>query len=116
MNYCSIEDAWQNSNTFKNNIEHFENNIEHIEDNINLHIDTQKETCDCDKLIEHILKCKKCHDKLLLIMNKNKYELFIKYLITIIQKNKDLIILIFIIIFIFLLFNLLSNILNTIFR
>lgn len=147
MNYCSIEDAWKESNTFsnqKNIIEKFDNNqtnnnlsdqtnnqsnqsnqtnnLSNQTNNNNLPNQTNNNNnltisnCDCDKLIDYVLKCTDCHDKLLNILNKNKYYSIINNLISIIQRNRDSIIIILVSLFILLLLNLLNNIFNIIFN
>jgi len=145
MNYCSIEDAWKENNTFsnqKNIIENFDNNQtnnnlsnqtnNNLSNQTNNNNDLQNQNnnnllnqtnndliisnCDCDKLIDYVLKCTECHDKLLNILNKNKYYSIINNLISIIRRNRDNIIIILVSLFILLLLNLLNNIFNIIFN
>jgi hypothetical protein len=123
MNYCSIEDAWQeNNNLLKKNIEEFDNSNPNLNTNnnnlnttnnlnANNNLIFNNEKCDCDKLIEYVLKCKNCHNKLLKILNKNKLNSIISYLILIIENNRDIIIIILVFLFIYLLLNLINNIL-----
>jgi len=116
MNYCSIEDAWQeNNNLLKKNIEEFDNSNPYLNtnnnNNNNNNLIFNNEKCDCDKLIEYVLKCKNCHNKLLKILNKNKLNSIISYLILIIENNRDIIIIILVFLFIYLLLNLINNIL-----
>ena len=108
MNYCSINEAWEiTKSPEENNL--LDNQIENFEENVN------SKDCNCEKLIEQILKCPKCQDIIYNMLVQNKYQFYINYLINIILKNRDIIVIILILLFILLLFNLVGTILNTIF-
>ena len=90
MNYCSIEDAWGESNEFQEKKQNQSN------------IETFKNIDQCEIFITHIKKCNKCY-------NKMKYQFepkLIKNIQQIIDENKDNVVLILIAIFILLFFNL----------
>jgi hypothetical protein len=108
MNYCSIEDAWgknnftlQVSNNDKKNIETFTDTK--ITKNYDNHLN---EIHDCDNFINHIKNCRKCYSKM-----RNQFKpKIIENFQTIIDDNRDTIVLILIGIFIVLFFNLINNI------
>jgi len=116
MNYCSLKDAWSNndyiSKQFKEymnpylldkNTEHFANEETSVK-NI-----SEERTCsniNCDDIITHVKKCKKCYRKIKNLM-KSKALFNLEDLI---NDNKDTIIIILIGISIILFFNLINNI------
>jgi hypothetical protein len=116
MSYTSIHDAWNNnyiSTQYNNKI------VEKMTSAPDIEINNQK--CECDKLIYHIINCKKCHEKLINFVNinnksqnnfKNEYDNLFTNVSKIINKNKDIITLICIILFILLIFNLINNIIK----
>ena len=103
MLYCSINEAWGphqqlfNKNKYKNKI--IENFTETIKEEKEL-----KEK-DCKKIIKHIMKCKKCFNKLSLKFRPKILGL----LHDIIDENREIIVLILIGIFFMLFFNLINN-------
>jgi len=136
MNYCLLKDAWEENNTISNFISNIEDksNIRENESNneqttkLNENFTNVSKTnnvpnsvletnnlCDCDKITDYIIKCENCHNKLLIILIKNKYNMIINHLINILKINKDFIILILIFLFIILLFNLISKSLKLLF-
>jgi hypothetical protein len=134
MNYCSIEDAWGKSNyasnQFKEYMTNTNSNLELDEDNINHNVEQFTETKnkqnngkknknkkekihnhldelnECELFMIHVKNCRKCYNK---IKNQFKPKL-IENFQTIINDNKDTIVLILIGISILLFFNLINNI------
>jgi hypothetical protein len=108
MNYCSIEDAWKNSDFIneqfkiytnphikKNNIENFQPIISspHISD------------IQCNDFLEHINTCKSCRMKMRNYFSSKIVEKIHEFTLD----NKDTILLILICIFILILFNIIVS-------
>jgi len=116
MNYCTIQEAWGKNNISNNFKEHMANSNENEEENVeikynieyNNNINDNMDDCNinCDKFILHIKKCKKCRNKIKKYFKSNMNDL----LYTLIEENKDIIIIILITIFILLFINLVNNI------
>jgi hypothetical protein len=106
-NYSQVSNHIEKFDNIINQNINNKNSIENsIENSIN---DT---TCDCDKLLLHILKCKSCHNKILKLLNTNNRYILFNNLNEIIDNNKDIIILILIGLAILLFFNLINNLLK----
>ena len=119
MNYCSLEDAWGKTNHVSNQFKEymtdkFESPVEHFSDrdnkydhqqvfDNNIHLDY---SCDCNKLLEHVKKCKKCYN---IFKNHFRSPIFEK-MEGLVDENRDTIVLILIGISILLFFNLITNI------
>ena len=134
MNYCSIDDAWKNSNyisdqykkyenqnNINNNIEHFESqsnhninpNINHtINPNINHTINHNKYKClfTCEDFIDHLNNCHVCRNKIRQKFSSKLLNKLQNKLQNIILDNKDTVLLILIALFILIFFNLLLSI------
>ena len=123
MNYCSIEDAWKNTdfisdqfkiyenpyeknqekNQEKNIIENFQsNNLDKV------NYDTPKHICTftCDNFWEHLNTCKECRNK----VRQRFSSKMVENIQNLILDNKDNVLLILIILFILVFFNLLISI------
>ena len=116
MLYCSIDEAWNTYDTpqaspinkkkyIKKNI--FKKNI------IETFTETIKEkkdlsSCECNKIMKHILKCPKCYKKL-----SNKFRPKLLFLLhNILDEYREMIILILMGIFLMIFFNLINNLTN----
>jgi len=121
MNYCTIQEAWGKNNISNNfteymsntTIEGFTNNNNNNNDNdnnndIKYDINYENNDCDinCEKIILHLKKCKKCRNKIKKYLKSNIND----FISTLIEENKDIIILILVTIFILLFINLINNI------
>lgn len=115
MNYCTIQEAWGKNNISNSFKEHMTNATEDNEEINNVKYNIEyNETHDfindcninCDKFILHIKKCKKCRNKIKKYFKSNINDL----IYTLIEENKDIIIIILITIFILLFINLVNNI------
>lgn len=123
MNFCSIEDAWGN-NKISDQFQKYKSDkictdpqklecqinekvskpLEHFSENNNNKLLT------CDEYFNHINHCKNCYNKIYYKFNVPKKNEFINNLHSIINNNKDMIILMLIGIFIILFFKLVNNI------
>lgn len=128
MNYCSLNDAWGNTDFISSQFKDYmnQNNSQQIVDKktetfanikkpdtfVNIptqHIKQRKyehfedEDMDCDDIINHVKKCRKCFKRLRSLMKPNALE-------GIIDENREVIIMILIGISIMLFFNLVNNI------
>ena len=124
MNFCSIEDAWGN-NKISDQFQKYKSDkdkvcsdpeklecqikekeskpIEHFSENIN-------KLLTCDEFLNHINHCKHCYNKIYYKFNVPQKNELINNLHSIINNNKDMIILMLIGIFIILFFKLVNNI------
>ena len=119
MNYCSLKDAWSNNTYISKQFNDYMNpylvekempsTIEHFAD-VNPTKIKSKECSDinCDDIINHLKKCKKCSKKVKSLL-KSKVLFNLEDLI---NDNKDTIILVLIGIMIILFLNLVNNILR----
>jgi hypothetical protein len=114
MNYCSLKDAWSNNDYISKQFKEYMNpysldkNIEKFTNEEN-GITREERICtniDCNDIINHIKKCKRCYKKIKHLMKPN--SLF--NLDDLINDNKDTIIIVLIGISIILFFNLINNI------
>ena len=121
MNYCSIEEAWGNSNYASNQIKEYMTNtndnqikqpkqsiepvqsIEQVQSKQSIEQPQPNQLNDCDLFILHLKNCKKCYNRIHNEYKPNTLE-------QIINDNKDTIVLILIGMFILLFFNLINNI------
>ena len=111
MNYCTIQEAWgkQEIEKFTNddtNENENENNNNNNKNNTNyFDYDEIEESCDCNRLLNHIKKCPKCYNKI-----KNYFKpKAMQYYNNILEDNKDIITLILIGLFILLFYKLVNN-------
>lgn len=124
MNFCSIEDAWGN-NKISDQFQKYKSDktcsnptkIECVaEKNIEKFTDTdvnllpKQKIITCDDFINHTNHCKHCYNKLYYKFNVPQKNEFINNLHSIINNNKDMIILMLIGIFIIMFFKLVNNI------
>jgi hypothetical protein len=112
MNYCLLEEAWGNkiSSTYN---KYMNNNINSIEKPIEkpiekLKIETFENIMNCDQYIIHILSCPECQKKL-----KDKLcPSIITRLHEIIEKYKDIIVLVLLGIMLILFINLINGLIK----
>ena len=128
MNYCSIQDAWGDTNyisdqykKYDNNIDQNNKTIEHFQEapvneptmlytnqqNIpEINYDYSNKIT-CDDIIAHIEKCKYCRKKIMnrFSTNLNLVTTFKNY----IKKNKDILFIVLVSLFILIFFNLLVS-------
>ena len=104
MNYCSLKDAWGDTNYISNQYKEYDKPTKVIEKET--FVNTENTQINCNDIIDHIRKCKKCYKKLKYMM---KSKLLIKFE-TLVEDNKDMIVIILIGISIVLFFNLINNI------
>ena len=106
MNYCSIEDAWGQSNCpsqqFKEHMTNSHKNTHITEKMTNI---DNNQLLICEDVIHHIKHCRKCYNK---IKEQFKPKL-VENLHDIINDHKDNIVLILFAISIILFFNLINN-------
>ena len=115
MNYCSINDAWGRNNYISDQFsnysspvnklhdkEHFSNILPPQNDMLNNNLTIEPT---CNEYIIHINNCKKCYN----IMRNKFRPKVIENFQTIVEDNKDIIVLILIGIFIILFFNMINN-------
>ena len=124
MNFCSIEDAWGN-NKISDQFQKYNKDsndkictnptkmecpvkeatpIEHFSQTNNINVIT------CDDILNHISRCKHCYNKLYYKFNAPQKNELINNLHSIINNNKDTIVLILIGLFIVMFFKLVNNI------
>jgi hypothetical protein len=128
MLYCSIEEAWGNYNqdkhkeleinketkdnkNVKKNIKNLaENLVENLVENFTESVteDHKLSEEDCNKIIKHVMKCKKCQKKLKEMLTPK----LISILKNLLEDYRDLFVLLLVGISILLFFNLVSNISN----
>ena len=116
MNYCSIEDAWKNTDFIsdqfkiyenpyekKNIIEKFESN-----NNENVNYEAPKHICTftCENFWEHLNTCQTCRMKI----RQRFSSKMIENIQNVILDNKDNVLLVLIIMFILVFFNLLLSV------
>lgn len=117
MNYCSLKDAWSNNDHISKQFKEYmnpyllEKNVENFaNEEANIIKRTKEErvctNIDCDDIVNHIKKCKRCYKKVKILM-KSKILFNLEDLV---NDNRDTIILILIGISIILFFNLVNNI------
>jgi hypothetical protein len=126
MNYCSLQDAWGDTNYISDQYKKYDANID------NAHIDTntkQIETFEeapvneptvlyptntvydyssklsCDDIIAHMEKCQHCRQKMMRRFSPNLTVTLKNY----INKNKDIVLIVLVSLFIVILFNLLVS-------
>ena len=108
MLYCSIDEAWGS-----NNISPLIKKKKYKKKIIENFTETVKETnelsdINCKKIINHVMKCKKCYKKL-----QHKFRPKILGLLhDIIDEYREMIVLVLIGLFLMLFFNLINNLLN----
>ena len=128
MLYCSIEEAWGNYNqdkykeleinketkddkNVKKNIKNLaENLVENLVENFTESAteDHKLSEEDCNKIIKHVMKCRKCQKKLKEMLTPK----LISILKNLLEDYRDLFVLLLVGISILLFFNLVSNISN----
>lgn len=126
MLYCSVEEAWGNyinSNENHQNEEYNKNDKTNIKSPKNNKKDIKKvvenftesiseknnlSETDCNKIIKHVMKCKKCQRKLKEMLTPK----LISLLKNLLEDYRDLFVLLLVGISILLFFNLVSNISN----
>lgn len=128
MNYCSIQDAWGDTNYISDQYKKYDNNIdqnnkivEHFEEapvnEPTMLYTNQQNTPEinydysnkisCDDIIAHIEKCKYCRKK---VMNRFSSNLnFVTTFKNYIKKNKDILFIVLVSLFILIFFNLLVS-------
>ena len=117
MNYCSLNDAWGSNDFISSQFKEYMNvnnsqpqqqtetfvNISKKPEHIKYEEFTDIELSDCDKVITHVRKCRKCFKRLRSLIKPNVFE-------GIIDENREVIIMILIGISIMSFFNLVNNI------
>lgn len=117
MNYCSLKDAWSNNTYISKQFNDYMNpylvekdnttNVEHFTDTNDIKMKSREcSEVNCDDILAHLKKCKKCTKKVKALM-KSKVLFNLEDLI---NDNKDTIILVLIGIMIILFLNLVNNI------
>lgn len=112
MNYCSLKDAWSNNDYISKQFKEYMNPYlleKNVEKFINEEAPREERVCsniNCDDIITHIKKCKKCNKKIKSLL-KSKILFNLEDLV---NDNRDTIIIILIGISIILFFNLINNI------
>jgi hypothetical protein len=123
MNYCSIEDAWKNTDFISDQFKIYENPyekkniIEKFDQNVNyeapkkpkhVNYETPKHVCTftCENFWEHLNTCQTCRMKI----RQRFSSKMIENIQNIILDNKDNVLLVLIIMFILVFFNLLVSV------
>jgi hypothetical protein len=123
MNYCSLKDAWGSndyiSSQFKEymhppkQVESFESvdkNDKNDKVNINNNLKNDDDEMTCDNVIQHIKNCRRCYKKVQNFMKMNNHSITHFGFESIINENRDVIVLILIGISLMLFFNLVNSI------
>jgi hypothetical protein len=113
MNYCSIKEAWGNTEHITEQFSSYmnENFTELTPKKEEPKVEQKKidYDADCDEYLMHFKKCKKCFNKLKAIIKPSLATKLTEQFEEIVEENKDTIVLILIGISLLMFFNLINN-------